>query len=256
MAYAWFQSTLRIGRESDPRSAFKTTPLPGFVATRTIDRGWSQCIGMGRRRADGHRRDNERTTRSVRAANAEDAGIGRRREHAGIRSMSWRAGSRGAESAMRARPAPAASGARRWAGHSRAGSDGPHGMERLTGRIGRRNDRNDSGPEIRRTRIAVTAFSQARWCPDTPAAARLVRGPGRPTARRCRRTVRAALVDGDLRRSADAPARPLGAVVFDRFAVPSVQRRFSRPPRSGTLPAAAAQAPVRSSWRVALRQLS
>ena len=154
-----------------------------------------------------------------------------------------RAGSRGAESAMRAGRAPAASGSRRSAGHSRAGSDGPHGMERLTGRIGRRNDRTDRGPEIRRTRIAVTAFSQARWCPDIPPPWHA--WPGRPTARRCRRAVRAALVDGDLRRSADAAGRPHGAVGVDWFAMPSVQRRFPGPPRSGTLPAAAEQAPLR-----------
>ena len=120
----------------------------------------------------------------------------------------------------------------RRAGHARSAGplpvQGPmrlHAMERLTGRIGRWNDRNDRGPEIRRTRIAFTAFSQARWCPDTPAAARVVRGPvGQPRAGAAVR-LRAALVDG-LRQSPECCCPAARSRRRRRFAVSSVQRRF------------------------------
>ena len=92
-----------------PGRRSKRPPLPGFVVTRTIDRGWSQCTGRGRRRADGRRKnDTERAGGQhgrcrFRSAvpmvmgcaepwGAEEADrwrpSGRRREHAGIRSMS------------------------------------------------------------------------------------------------------------------------------------------------------------------------
>ena len=250
---------MRIGRESDPRSAFKTTPPPGFVDTRIIDRGWSQC-GAGPsgavRRADGYRMDAEwtrweaaRTTRSMRAANAEDAGFVGGPDGDGVVPSRGRRGSRavgsGSMPASMSGPRAARTCAERGTpdrqATARAGSDGLHAMERLTGRIGRWNDRNDRGPEIRRTRIAVTAFSQARWCPDTPAAARVVRGPvGRPRAGAAVR-LRAALVDGDLRRSADAAARPLGAVVVDGLPCRAFNAGSPDAPRSGTLPAATEQ---------------